>query len=83
MLCKFFREAFWDCLNKYAVPKKKSGVLNKVATIELYKEKTEELKKEFNQNDGQKSSLNSISGLGRDLEGDININLTNQIVGEV
>ena len=78
MLCKIFRESFWDSLNKYAVPKKKSGIVDKASTIQLYKEKTEELKKEFNDNDNQSANLqNSINNISRDLEGDTNINLTN------
>lgn len=53
-----FRESFWDTMSKYALPKKKSGIFDKATAVGLYKEKTEELKRDFNQNnDNNNKSL--------------------------
>ena len=78
MVCKLFREAFWDRMGKYAQPiKKKNGIVDKAAVIVLYKEKTEELKKDYNQNYQKLESENNFEDLERDIDGDSHINLTN------
>lgn len=84
LICKIFREQFGKAYEKFVKPKKNElGIVDKVGVLQEYKLRTSQLKLQFKSEvmmeDGSQTMMEEE---GQDI--DINdINLTNQIIGEV
>ena len=81
MICTAYRKHFGAAYEKYVWPKRnQAGVYDKVDAIQKFRDKTHELKKQFSFDVGSQPFDDEDEGDAPKIE---DINLTNQIIGEV
>ena len=89
LICKIFREKFGAAYKKYVQPSKtESGVVDRVGLIKRFKEKSKALQQRFSRKIEDQKASESYMDADDAEEGEESvkvdeINLTNQLIGEV